>query len=301
MFRGISFDAGTTSLLLAILWLDGWRRVPDDALVVRRVLLGQWRIGYVWARAGTYAFLSWWPPLVLPIIVSLTPDDDTLHSRAFDIEVARGRRRLRRVALDRLLTRGLATSLVVWIVFGIPILTANSGGAGLLRGVSFAFAIALSIAVVTAETLVVLGYRRRRALRMAAPLLSPFGAARAPELITEAAVADVSPMARLAALVGDDRFYTWIRPTAYDVLAASPLSPAHASQVASAASVDATALEVRVRALGPRHLSRAIAAPQTLYGSDTVDESAFCPRCGTRFDGNVVMCAECPNVRLRRC
>jgi hypothetical protein len=208
----------------------------------------------------------------------------------FDIAVARARRRLRRIALDRALTRTLSAALVGWIALGIPLLTANFGVAGLLRGVGIALMTALAIATMVAGALTVLGVRLLSALRAAAPLISPFGTARASEMLVRAAITDVTAGAQMAALLGDHRFLESIRPAAYDILNEGPVTAALHTPT------EMTTLTAIVQALPEFLLERAIGAPRT---TDEITAGSYCPRCGTHYERDVLTCSDCVAIPLQ--
>ena len=123
-------DLTTVLLLAVVLWLDGWRRVPRESLLLRRAGLGAWRVAEPWARLGAFALVALWPPLVLPLVVSTadtTADRAPAWSHDFALAVARGRRRLRRTRVQAGALRAIGMLLIAWIVIGIPLATARSG------------------------------------------------------------------------------------------------------------------------------------------------------------------------------
>jgi hypothetical protein len=264
-------DLSTVAVLAAVLWLDGWRRLPDDALVVRRVLFGPWRVAAPSARLGSFAFLAWWPPLVIPYVVgTATPDSQPRWT--FDVGVARATRRLHRVRWDVGVVRFLGAFLVFWIALVIPLLTARSGVEGLVRGIASAFLLAATVAVLTMNALRSLGLRWRRAVRRAVPLFSPFGASRAPEIVIDAAMMDVGPLAMLRALQGDEAFRSWLRPFAYDELHGRQAWPA-------------------TGALPRAVLEHAVAAPDA-------STERYCARCGRTYRHDVTICSDCADTPL---
>ena len=281
-------DLTTVLLLAVVLWLDGWRRVPADALVLRRVSIGAWRVAEPWARLGPLALVALWPPLIMPCIVR--PDDAAQDAsggarwaRDFSIAVARGRRRLRRARVEIAALRIVGTLLLAWIILGIPLATARSGGRGLLLGILGAFCLSTWLSIATAGALRELGARWGGAARACASLVSPFSAMRAPEVVVNEALGGLGPLQRVAALVEREELERWLRPYAYDELhrdstgAGSPLAGA-------------------VRQLPRLVLDAATAAP--VIDGDSEDGATYCPRCATVYQRGAESCASCDGVAL---
>jgi len=286
MLTDISLDLGTVALLAFVIWLDGWRRMAGDTLLVARTGVGPWTVRAPWTRAGAFALVAWWEPFVLPVVLPSEParsdEGDPPWSRDFSITVARATRRLRRVRPNITFLRGLGVLLVVWIVVGIPLVTAHFGGRGLIYGVIGAFGLALEIAMIATFTLQMLGVSCRRAVRATASLLSPFGAPRATGLIAATAVGPLHSLAPVMALMGETGFLGWVRPWAYDVL--------------SDRRSDAES-EGMIRLVGslPRGLlERAIAEVSSIAGNDG---NRYCPRCARTFR-DVGLCSDCPDLTL---
>ena len=279
----------TTVLLLAVvLWLDGWRRVPREAVLLRKTGLGGWRVGEPWARLGAFALVALWPPLIVPLVVP-TADSAGAHApawtRDFAIAVARGRRRLRRTRMQAGALRAIGVLLIAWIVVGIPLATARSGLNGLLLGILGAFCLSTWLAIVVAGTVRELGASWRAALCVGGPLVSPFTAVRAPEAVSEAALGGLPALARVAALLGEDGFRAWVRPHAYD----AAHSPAGADAV--------EALRKAMPSLPRSILERALAAPPPHAGHDA--DTLYCPRCASSYRRGAATCASCAGVPLR--
>ena len=285
-----AIDFGTVAVLALVLWLDGWRRVGPGDPVVRRIGVGPWTLGAPSARAGGFALVAWWPPVVFPFVVAASPTEQTqaglpAWTSDHEISVARGRRRVGRVAADIALLRILGTLLLVWIVLGIPLMTARAGGGGLVRGIAGAFLFSGALAATCFVVLRMSGVPRRNAIRKCAPLVSPFGAARAAEVVVIEALEGLSAAAQLAALLDAERFAAWLRPWAYDEL--------HARRAGNAA--DARVRNI-VAALPPSLLSDAIATIPA--DGDVESASSYCPRCGHWYYQHVAECSECANVAL---
>ncbi|HZO19647.1 MAG TPA: hypothetical protein VFB46_11730, partial [Gemmatimonadaceae bacterium] len=128
-----------------------------------------------------------------------------------------------------------------------------------------------------------LGVARGAAIRAAAPLLFPFTAPRACELVIGAALRDLTADAQLAALLGEKRFLRWIRPSAYDALHGGPRFEGDASPVGEL-----------VRALPRTLIERAVQAPP---GNE---DGRYCPRCARSYRGDTPGCYDCGGLALER-
>jgi len=285
-----AIDFSTVAVLMFVLWLDGWRRVEPGDFVVGRVGLAVWTLRTPSARAGAFALVAWWPPVVFPFVVMASPDarvnvGSPPWTADHAVSAARGRRRMGRVAADIAMLRVLGTLLLVWIALGIPLMTAFAGGAGLVRGIAGAFVFAVGIAITCFVVLRMSGVSGRNALRKCFPLLSPFSAARAAEVVVGDALEGLSPAARMAALLDPQAFAVWLRPWAYDEV--------HARQADGPA---AARIRDMIAALPPLVLSGVIA---TIPSDDNGDVgSSYCPRCGHWYYQHVAACSECVNVAL---
>lgn len=283
---GWSADPGTVAVLALVLWLDGWRRLgPNDLLLVRHGA-GAWTVGQPWARVGAFALVGWWPPIVMPLVVATAASSASgkQWTRDFQTATARGRRRLRRISIFTATSRVLGVILLAWIALGIPLMTERFGAFGLVRGIVQAFVLSLGIAVITALGLRSLGARWGDIGRATVPLLFPFTAPRAPEILFAAALRDLHPLAQTATLLGDTRFLTWIRPWSYDELHACRAGEGHEEVVASLVhGMPRDLLERAVRMPPPREAS----AP-------------YCPRCAQSYRDDVRVCPDCEALSLVR-
>jgi hypothetical protein len=287
-------DLSTVAILLALLWLDGWRHVPDDAVVVRRVLLGRWIVHAPGTRFAGFAFLAWWPPYGVPLVLRdrTGPAD---RRWTFSVAVARAERRRRRIAWEAGIVRLIGALLVVWIAIVIPVLTASFGAFGLIRGIASAFLISASIMLITANALRDACVPCREAARRALPLLSPFSASRAPELLLEAALSGVPPIVALRALLGERAFLEWLRPMAFDALAsergsARPREDAHVKE-SLLASVPHSLL---VAAVAAPNRSRS----RDDRGAAERELERYCARCGRTFRQTASACTDCGGLPL---
>jgi hypothetical protein len=275
-------------LLAVVLWLDGWRRRADGTIVLVRVGLGPWRARAPWAEVGRFALVAWWSPIVIPFLLDASPTLPLGGSRAwaadFDISLARGRRRLRRVKAGLTTLRTLGALLLVWIAFVIPLFTSRFGIAGLIRGILIAFVLAAMLAGLAIMELRALGLGWWPSLRRTAHLLSPFSAPQAAEVVATAALEDVDPAVRVATVLGEARFLQWIRSAAYDEL--------HGRT--DAAGGEPSAPATLVRALPRLLLERATGTRPDERDSD----ARFCPRCARTYQEGVTTCSECGDLSL---
>src|SRR5688500_7425223 len=174
MLSDVSVDLGTVALLAAVVWLDGWRRLPTDTLLATRTGFGPWGVRAPWARVGPFALVTSWAPLIVPVLVPTEPRNDGTGAdweRDFSVSVARTRRRLRRVRAVVAWLRTLGVLEVLLIVVGIPFATAAFGAPGLLYGILAAFVLALQLTFGATIALRSLGVPPGRAFRSSAQLL----------------------------------------------------------------------------------------------------------------------------------
>ena len=290
MLADVSVDPGTVALLAAVVWLDGWRRAPDGAVLVERFAFGPWRVSRPSVRVGPFALVAWWAPITIPVLLEPESPQQAEAPRArssedFESAVADAKARLHKVRWAIRILRALGIVLIVWIIVGIPTATALFAGAGLIHGVLDALGLAVVITLVATAALMSLGTRFGRSFRMAAQLLSPFTAPRAAEIVTSAAVESRSSIARIAALLGDTGFLAWIRPWAYDALEGRG-EPENAAD---------EAIGNLVRGL-PRHvLERAVTPVLGEKGDDAV---RYCPRCMSTYRETAEQCSDCGDLAL---
>src|SRR5688500_6363557 len=290
MLDAWSADASTIAVLALVLWLDGWRRMGATDLLLVRPGFGAWAAREPWARVGPFALAGWWPPVVIPMLVPSKPPADQGGASApwsadFSIAVARGRRRLRRVGLIAGVLRALGVFLLLWIALAIPLATGRFGVYGLVRAVVQAFAISVAMVLLAMLGLRWLGMTRGASVRATLPLLSPFTAPRACEIVLAAAVRELAPLAQVAAFFGEPRFLQWIRPQAYDVL--------HDRSDEVSGELDSVA--ALVAALPRPVLERALTAPRS-------EERGvrYCPRCARTYREGIPTCYECDALALVR-
>jgi hypothetical protein len=255
-------DWSTVGVLALVVLLDGLRKVPAEALILRSVLGGPW---YPVESSGIrpWRIVSLWPPISRHIILSRVeptgPSDVVGRLRALGWTAP-------------------ALTILGWLslgalVLGIPIAAARFGGWGLVGGAAITELVAVVSAAVAFSALRRLHLPRSAAARRAAGLLSPFAAPRAGEMVLEAAVEGLLPMAVLRALLSHVAFDAWLRPRAYDAMQGNPDPMLRAD----------LAREPLAAVVGAR--------PPGVLG-------LYCPRCGHSYRDGAATCQGCDGVGL---
>jgi len=146
-----------------------------------------------------------------------------------------------------------------------------------------AFVLAAEMTLVTTVALGTLGIPFRRSFGMAAQLLSPFTAPRAPEIIAGAAIGPLHSLAPVVALLGEQRFLGWVRPWAYDELTGR--RPEAGDET----------IPALVRTLPRSLLERAVAG-----AGHEADAGAalYCPRCTRTYRDVTAECIHCHDLPL---
>jgi hypothetical protein len=256
-------DWSTVGVLALVVLLDGLRKVPAEALVLRSVLGGPWHpVESSGVRLG-WRIVSLWPPISRHIVLSRAEPPDPPDVVA----------RLRALGWTAPALMVLGWPSLGALVLGVPIAAARFGGWGLVGGAAIAELVAVVSAVIAFSALRRLHFPRSAAARRAAVLLSPFAAPRAGELVLEAAVEGLPPVAVLRALLSDAAFDAWLRPRAYDALQGNPDPMLRADQAWESLAV----------VVGAR--------PPGVLG-------LYCPRCGQGYRDGTATCHGCDGVGL---
>jgi hypothetical protein len=273
-------DWSTVILLAAVTWLDGVRRVPIGAVAFRRVLGDEWTVVEAAEPGQTWRLVSWWSPFMLALVVPPggIPDVQAPRDRTDDALASR----LARAGRVLLGLRALGASVLVGIVIGLPAAIARFGSSGFAAAIAGVLLLALATAVAASCVLRGFGYRWRRAARLAAPLLWPFGAPRAAEVVLEQAIAGAPPLMVARRLLGAAGFATWIRPQAYDALRGE-----------GSAREFTAALSALV---GRPGLATIVQTPP----ANCEAGEYYCVRCARVYQAGTAICAECRNVPLVR-
>jgi hypothetical protein len=269
-------DWSTVGILAAVTLLDGVRRVPAGALVVRRVLAGPWTVADRETEPGL-RLVSWWNPFTLPLIIPSggLPDVDALVEQSHDSLDARLARARRVVSFLRL----LGAAVVLAIVIGVPAAIARYDAWGLAASLSVVMLLSVAIAIVVACAVRTGGRGWRRAMRIAAPLLYPFSAPRAAELVLGHTVGGAAPLMVARSLLGAAAFAAWVRPQAYDAMQG-----------------DASMRDRRglVALIGQSGVAQIVGTPPAHCGSG----ERYCARCARVYRADTTTCPECQGLPL---
>jgi hypothetical protein len=270
-------DWSTVVILAFVTWLDGMRRVPDGALVLRRALIGRWIVDERSNDDSSFRLVAWWSPfsLALTIPVGGVPDADASNALTEEALDARLKRVRGVVGVLRLLG-GL---IIVGIVIGFVAAVARFGAWGFVAVLGAVLFLTWTVFFVTMCAMRASGRRWRRAARIAAPLLWPFTAPRAAELILERAIAGAPPLLVARRLLGAASFAVWVRPQAYDTLRGN------------AGPADSASLLALV---GRPDLAAIVHSTPTQCATG----ERYCPRCGRVYRATIASCAECEGLHL---
>lgn len=260
LLEGINWEV--VAVFAALVLLEGLRRVPAGALVLRGWGPAGWRPQGEPETRPHLRLVSCWSPIAPALL--LLPPGGAPALQGGDIEA--------RLHMVRRVTPWLtvsAAATLLALIFGLPVATARFGAVGFLAGVAAVFALAVANACVGAVALRRLGAAPRRTQVLA--WCSPFAAGRVLEGVFEAGLAGASPAQAVRALAGEAVFATWCRPRAYDVV----FQGAHDPDLRAAA--DQATLEAIVAS-----------PPQ-----DSAGGSSFCPRCATTWRISSETCPAC--------
>lgn len=208
MFEGVDWEV--VGVFAALVLLEGLRRIPAGALVVRAVGCSGWVPAADAESRGRWRLVSWCSPLVRSVVLPAQGQPGTISSDALALRIEVARR-----AAPWLAASGLLTMLS--LVLGLPLATARLGAVGFLGAAAFVLALALLTAAAGALAI-------RRMNGSAGPLgrvlawCSPFASGRVIEGVFQAAVEGASPAQVVRALSGERVFAAWARARAYDVV-----------------------------------------------------------------------------------
>jgi hypothetical protein len=260
LLDGVNWEV--VAVFAALVLLEGLRRVPAGALVLKGWGPGGWSPQGESEPRPRWRLISWWSPLGPALLLPPLGGAPTLQRGELEARL----HQVRRVA-PWLAVSAAATLLA--LILGLPVATARFGAVGFLTGAAVVFALAVTNAGAGAFALRRLGLATRRAQIL--PWCSPFAAGRVLEGVFEAALAGASPAQAVRALAGETVFAMWCRPRAYDAV----FQGAHDPDLRAAA--DQTTLEAIV-ASPPR---------------DTAGGASFCPRCAATWLVSAGACQTC--------
>lgn len=283
MVEGWILDWSTMIVLAAIVVLEGVRRVPPGAIILRRVPGSGWSVADGQPPTRRWGLASWGAPAAMHVVVE--PDTGEPARGLEEVSELLGHLRWRLATL-----RVLGGIALLGIVMGVPTVAARFGGRGLLASLVAVFGLSIVITVVSGMTVRhVVGASRGATVRAVRGILSPFAAPRAAEIVLERAMAGVAPLVAARVLVGGERFARWVRPGAYDLVAAS------GRRDDGGEAGDTMGVEIE-RALSRDECRAIVETPP----AGRVETEPYCPRCGDLYRDEVVSCTSCDGVPLRR-
>jgi hypothetical protein len=250
------------AVFAGLVLLEGLRRVPAGALVLKGSGPAGWRPRREPEPRPRWRLISWWSPIAPALLLPPLGGAPAVQPGELETRVHLVRR-----AAPWLTVPAAATLLA--LILGLPLATARFGAVGFLAGAAVVFALAVTNACAGAFVLRRLGMATRRAQIL--PWCSPFAAGRVLEGVFEAALAGASPAQAVRALAGERVFTSWYRPRAYDVVFQGAYDP----DLRSAA--DQATLEAIVAS-----------PPQDSAGGAT-----FCPRCAATWRVHIGTCQTC--------
>jgi hypothetical protein len=260
LLDGVNWEV--VAVFAALVLLEGLRRVPAGALVLKGSGPAGWRPQGEPEPRPRWRVISWWSPIAPALLLPPLGGAPTLQRGELEARL----RLVRRLA-PWLAISGAATLLA--LVLGLPVATARFGAVGFLASAAVVFALAVTNACAGAFALRRSGSATRRPQILA--WCSPFAAGRVLEGVFEAAIAGASPAQAVRVLAGETVFATWCRPRAYDVV----FQGAHDPDLRAAA--DQATLEAIVAS-----------PPQ-----DSAGGASFCPRCAATWRVPAGACQAC--------
>lgn len=206
---GAGVDIALVGVLLGLVILEGGRRIPADAMVIRRVPFGTWRLVET-ASSGRWQIVSWLPPFTISL--ALPP----AHQAGLDATALVSRLDIARGAAAWLVPLGIGTTLM--LVLGLPLATALADLSGLIAALTLLLVLSFASATVGTCALRSLGLAPAQYRRRFLTWCWPFTSGLAVEGVFEAACRDAAPLHVLRQLLPAADFRGVIRPRAYDAL-----------------------------------------------------------------------------------
>ncbi len=257
-------DWQVVGVFAALVLLEGLRRVPAGALVVRATGWRGWNPAGEAVPRERWRLVSWWSPLA-PGLVLVPLDGPATRSN----EELAARLRLANRAAPWL--AGAAALTLASLILGLPVATARLGTVGFLAGAGVVVGLAVGTAAAGAVALRRLDPGGTWSRRQVLGWCSPFASGRAIESVYQAAVAGASQAQAYRALAGERVFADWARPRAYDVLRGGAADP-DLTAAADAAAIESIVAAVPKREDGGR---------------------SYCPRCGATLLMEGGSCPDC--------
>lgn len=272
-------SASTAAAFLAVIALsDGLRLLPVGAIVISRLVFGEWVVA--WAHAhrqgnGRLRLITWCSPLQLPAVLR----EASAATLPLNRRLTRFRARMRRTRLLVAVLRAGGLLTLVALIAGIPMLTARAGAWGLVLGASLALWLCVVQAVVAIAAFRRAGSSLGNAMLASARFLWPFTAPRAAEEVMSRVIDGIPALVALHELLPADAFRRFARPLLFDALV-------RGEQAAEVAELRAL--------LGETKVALILNEPPLVRDGD-----AWCPRCGTNYYRGARFCSDCAQVELR--
>ena len=245
--------------------LDGLRRVPAGALVLRRAFGGKWAV--VEMREG-YRMVSWWPPLAMTVVLAPPTGEPLGRGRKDELEGDFEKARGRVLTLQVLGLLSLAALVVV-----VPVAIRWWGGMGFLSALLGVLALSWLITGLSYHFSKPLNLTTRQRLLFALPRMNPFATPAAGEALLERTLREAEPLAVAKLLIEESEFARWIRPLAYDW----------------AEGLEVERGDELMRVVGRKRLKEII----TTRPARVEAHSPWCPRCGSEFGSASTECPTC--------
>jgi hypothetical protein len=258
-------DWSAFGFLALLTLLDGLRRVPAGAFVLRKVMGGRWMVTE--QREG-YALVSWWPPLSTSLVVGGTAggrDGGTIPASQVEYQLKAVRGKVRTLAI-------LGGLSLFALLVGVPVSMRWLGGMGFLLSLLVVLLLSFLIAVLSFLFTQGEGASTRQRLLFALPRLNPFAAPAAGEALLERTLSGANPFASARGLMTEKDFLAWVRPAAYDLATGADNGAVLLSQVIPGSD-----------------LQKMLAERPARVGA----ENPWCPRCGAEFGASTTTCSGC--------
>lgn len=260
LLEGVNWEV--VAVFATLVLLEGLRRVPAGALVLRGFGPAGWRPQGEPEPRARWRMVSWWSPIAPALLVPPVDGLPTLAPGELEARLRAARRLAPWLAVSAAVT-------LLALILGLPVATARFGALGFLAGAAIVFALAVTNACAGA-----LGLRRLGSARRGTQILawcSPFAAGRVLEGVFEAALAGASRAQAVRALAGEGVFAGWCRARAYDVVYQGVDDP----------DLEAAADRATLAAL--------VASPP----ADGAGGTSFCPRCAATWRVPIGACPTC--------
>jgi hypothetical protein len=257
-------DWQVVGLFAALVLVEGLRRVPAGALVVRATWCNGWEPAGEPEPRARWRVVSWWSPLARSLLLPPLGGPATLSAGELAARLDVARR-----AAPWLAGGGAAT--LAALILGLPVASARLGALGFFAGASVVLALAFATAAAGALTLRRLGPGGAGRRRQVLGWCSPFASGRVIEGVYEAALAGASQAQALRVLAGELVFAGWARARAYDVVRGG------SADTDLSVAADAATLESIVAAV-----------PRLDAGA-----RSYCPRCAATWSLERGSCPDC--------